>query len=97
MDMYAGGQRSGNIKLEFWRQGWSSLRFSTSEVYIQFLVVIPATSAPNQILVPPQSSYSVFFGLPPILNYSSVQVVIHLLDSHAGEKFLFLSPHFSIN
>ena len=55
MDMYAGGQLSGNIKLEFWRRGWSSLHFSTSEVYIQFLVVIPATSAPNQILVPPHS------------------------------------------
>ena len=31
------------------------VRYSTSEVYVRFLVGLPATSAPNQILVPPHS------------------------------------------
>ena len=56
MDMYAGGQRSGNIKLGFLapRMVVTPLLHPRG-VYIQFLVVIPATSAPNKILVPPHS------------------------------------------
>ena len=86
MDMYAGGQRSGNIKLGFWRRGWSSLCFSTSEVST-FSSSLDYQPPPRQIkywFPHTQSPYPVFFGLPPILTYSSVQVAIHLLQAFSS-------------
>ena len=48
MDMYAGGQRSGNINMNFGAEDNAKVvRHSTSEVYVRFLVGLPAASAPN--------------------------------------------------